>query len=70
MANIKILVGSTYGNASQIAEDCADRLQGLGHQVERMNHCGSGATLGVRDPETKVLSVGGDPRRASYALGW
>ncbi|MEH6576630.1 MAG: flavodoxin [Amphritea sp.] len=36
MANIKILVGSTYGNASQIAEDCADRLQGLGHQVTLM----------------------------------
>lgn len=53
-----------------IPEATAQALQGLGHQVERMTHCGSGATLGVRDPETKVLSVGGDPRRASYALGW
>ena len=53
-----------------IAETTAQALRGLGHQVERMEHCGSGATLGVRDPETKVLSAGGDPRRASYALGW
>ncbi|WP_432470648.1 flavodoxin domain-containing protein [Amphritea sp. HPY] len=33
MANIKVLVGSTYGNASQIAEDCTDQLQGLGHEA-------------------------------------
>ena len=53
-----------------IPEATAHALRGLGHQVERMEHCGSGATLGVRDPETTVLSAGGDPRRASYALGW
>ena len=53
-----------------IPEGTAQALRDLGHQVERMEHCGSGATLGVRDPETKVLSAGGDPRRASYALGW
>ena len=34
MSHIKVLVGSTYGNASQIAEDCTDQLQRLGHQVE------------------------------------
>lgn len=33
MANIKVLVGSTYGNASQIAEDCTYQLQGLGHEA-------------------------------------
>jgi len=33
MANIKVLVGSTYGNASQIAEDCTDQLQRLGHDA-------------------------------------
>ena len=53
-----------------ITEATAQALRGLGHQVERTVHCGSGATLAVRDPETKVLSAGGDPRRASYALGW
>ena len=53
-----------------IPEATAQALRSLGHQVERMVHCGLGATLGVRDPETKVLSTGGDPRRASYALGW
>ena len=53
-----------------ITEATAQALRSLGHQVERIEHCGSGATLSVRDPETTVLSAGGDPRRASYALGW
>lgn len=34
MANIKVVVGSTYGNAGQIAEDCTDQLQGMGHDAE------------------------------------
>lgn len=34
MANIKVLVGSTYGNAQQVAEDCAEQLIGLGHTAE------------------------------------
>lgn len=34
MANIKVVVGSTYGNAGQIAEDCTDQLQGMGHEAE------------------------------------
>ncbi len=33
MANIKVLVGSTYGNAKQVAEDCAEQLTGLGHNT-------------------------------------
>lgn len=33
MANIKVLVGSTYGNAKQVADDCADQLNGLGHNT-------------------------------------
>jgi MioC protein len=33
MANIKVLVGSTYGNAKQVAEDAADQLNGLGHNT-------------------------------------
>jgi len=36
MANIKVLVGSTYGNASQIAEDCTDQLQRMGHTAEML----------------------------------
>ena len=32
MANVKFLVGSTYGNAEQIAEDAAEQLNQLGHQ--------------------------------------
>ncbi|MBY4676667.1 flavodoxin [Marinobacterium arenosum] len=33
MANIKVVVGSVYGNAQQIAEDGALQLQQMGHQV-------------------------------------
>lgn len=34
MAKIKFLVGSTYGNAQQVAEDAADQLIQLGCQSE------------------------------------
>lgn len=34
MANVKFLVGSTYGNAEQVAEDAADQFADLGHQVK------------------------------------
>lgn len=53
MAKIKILVGSTYGNASQIAEDCADQLQGLGHQVTLLKD----ATYAQAVEDTEVLLV-------------
>lgn len=33
MANIKILVGSVYGNAQDVAEYCEETLVGKGHQV-------------------------------------
>ena len=33
MADIQVLVGSTYGNASQIAEDCTEQLNSLGHNA-------------------------------------
>ncbi|MGB0466739.1 MAG: flavodoxin [Pontibacterium sp.] len=33
MANIRVLVGSTYGNAMQVAEDCTEQLIASGHQV-------------------------------------
>jgi len=33
MANIKILVGSTYGNTTQLAESCAEKLNAAGHQA-------------------------------------
>ncbi len=33
MADIQVLVGSTYGNASQIAEDCTEQLSRLGHNA-------------------------------------
>jgi flavodoxin len=34
MASVKFLVGSTYGNAQQVAEDAADQFSDLGHQVK------------------------------------
>lgn len=33
MANIRILVGTVYGNALNVAESCADRLRSEGHAV-------------------------------------
>ncbi len=50
-------------------ESTAEALRGLGHKIHRAVNCGMGATVTKRDPETGVLSSGGDPRRACYALG-
>ena len=49
-------------------ESTADALRALGHKIERAVDCGMGATVSTRDTETGVLSTGGDPRRACYAL--
>ena len=46
-----------------------DALKGLGHEVVASVTCGMGATVSHRDPDTGVLSTGGDPRRACYAIG-
>ena len=53
-----------------IQTDTVQALEALGHRVVRAATCGLGATVARRDPETGVLSSGGDPRRASYAIGW
>ena len=53
-----------------IPEETAQVLRSLGHEIERVADCGMGATVTRRDPDTGVLSTGGDPRRACYALGW
>lgn len=37
MAAIKILVGSVYGNATEVAENSAEQLKGMGHQVTILN---------------------------------
>ncbi|MBU2967458.1 flavodoxin domain-containing protein [Amphritea sp. 2_MG-2023] len=37
MAEIRVVVGSTYGNASLIADDCTDQLKRLGHQATLLN---------------------------------
>lgn len=34
MANIKILVGTTYGATQEVAEDCAAQLNALGHSAQ------------------------------------
>ncbi len=47
-----------------------DALRALGHgELMEAATCGMGATVALRDPDTGVLSAGGDPRRACYALG-
>ncbi|MDP6422957.1 MAG: gamma-glutamyltransferase family protein [SAR202 cluster bacterium] len=47
-----------------------DELRTMGHQIVTVSDAGMGATVSVRDPENGVLSSGGDPRRACYALAW
>ncbi|WP_428033501.1 flavodoxin domain-containing protein [Amphritea sp.] len=37
MADILVVVGSTYGNASLIADDCVDQLNRLGHRATLLN---------------------------------
>ena len=53
-----------------ISADTMVSLKIMGHRVQRSGACGLGATVARRDPDTGVLSTGGDPRRACYALGW
>ena len=50
--------------------DTVSALEAMGHEVARSVTCGLGATVARRDPETGAMSSGGDPRRASYAIGW
>ena len=37
MAKVKFLVGSTYGNAQQAAEDASEQLEQLGHHCQVLN---------------------------------
>ncbi|SEQ60613.1 Flavodoxin [Amphritea atlantica] len=37
MAEIRVVVGSTYGNASLIADDCTEQLNQLGHRATLLN---------------------------------
>lgn len=51
--------------------DMPDSLRGKGHgEIVHAGTCGMGATVSRRNPDTGVLSTGGDPRRACYAIGW
>ena len=52
-----------------IAGRTAEALRSLGHEAVTSLTCGMGATVSHRDPDTGVMSTGGDPRRASYAIG-
>jgi gamma-glutamyltranspeptidase/glutathione hydrolase len=53
-----------------IPESARAELRTLGHAVTEIGACGVGAVVTQRDPETGVLSAGGDPRRPTYALAW
>ncbi len=54
MANVKFLVGSTYGNAQQVAEDASDQLEQLGHQSEVLNRATVDDVISV---ETDLLII-------------
>ena len=53
-----------------ISEETIAELAAMGHKPNPSAVCGMGATVAHRDPTTGVLSTGGDPRRACYAIGW
>ena len=54
-----------------IPESIADELRSKGHgEIVRAATCGMGGTVSYRNPDTGVMSTGGDPRRACYAIGW
>ena len=53
-----------------ISEEAVAELDAMGHKTNPSANCGMGATVARRDPSTGVLSTGGDPRRACYAIGW
>lgn len=46
------------------------KLAAMGHRVVETQSCGIGAIVTQRDPETGIMSAGGDPRRTTYAIGW
>lgn len=55
---------------AEFPDGTARTLEQMGHKVVRAEVCGVGATVTHRDPQTGVLSTGGDPRRPCYALSW
>ena len=55
---------------SGFAVETTQALTDMGHKLAEVAACGMGATVSRRDPDTGVLSTGGDPRRACYALAW
>ena len=50
--------------------ETADELRAMGHNIVTVSDAGMGATISRRDPDNGVLSSGGDPRRACYAIAW
>ena len=61
---------------SEIAQDVRSELRSMGHKVVEassdplVNSVGHGAIVIERDPDTRVMSAGADPRRTTYAIGW
>ena len=53
-----------------VSSETSEALKELGHEIVPAVVCGMGATVARRDPDTGVLSTGGDLRRSSYAIGW
>ncbi|WP_028471456.1 flavodoxin [Neptunomonas japonica] len=54
MASVKFLVGSTYGNAQQVAEDASDQFADLGHFVKVVSR----PTIDdILAPDTEVVII-------------
>ena len=55
----------------RIATEAPRRLGKMGHEVEVANEWAFGSMQGmVMDPGTETMTVGADPRRTGYAVGW
>ncbi|HYG68412.1 MAG TPA: gamma-glutamyltransferase, partial [Anaeromyxobacteraceae bacterium] len=57
----------------RISSSVISALAGMGHRVQTeadWAESSGGMVMVVRDPVTRVLSAGADPRRSCYATGW
>ena len=56
---------------NRISEDVTNKLENIGHKVERIDGYTLGSMQGIlHDLEKGTMAAGADPRRVAYAVGW
>jgi gamma-glutamyltranspeptidase / glutathione hydrolase len=55
---------------SRIPNDVVEKLKSMGHEIRTVPTEGGAVTGVTRDPVTKMMTAGADPRGRSYAMGW